>query len=332
MNSLFVGPYRQSNISGLWSRCLLSALHKKIPEDKALVSRNFYVDSGPLNAESSLVGLPDIKNIESYKANIEQLIQHVPINTIYYSQYIKSNICIPIISNMDIDDSSLQKLSECNKVLVDNSFLYNKLKDKLSNLYYITYDNILINKLSTNYSLGVHGAYTKFYFIGSYPKNRDIVYDLILTFILYSHKKDDSSLVLFLTDVSKKDTDALQQSIQFLYGALNITNVFSKIALVPINATLDNFIACHKSGDIYLNINDDTKQAMQTNYAKLYNSKIIDLTDLHMEYRYNRNENIGSNLVEFPTQHSILQAYDNIDNIITNNQYETYPIEQIVWN
>jgi signal transduction histidine kinase len=160
-----------------------------------------------------------------------------------------------------------------------------------------------------------------------------MVYDLILTFILFSHQKDNASLVLFLTDVSKKDTDSLQQSIQLLYGNLNITNIFSKIALIPINSTLDNFIACHKSGNIFLNLNDDTKQSMQANYAKLYNNQIIDLNNVETEYRFNRNDTIGDNLMQFPTQQSILQAYQDIENINkSNNEHTTYPIEQIIWN
>ncbi|NBW09718.1 MAG: hypothetical protein EBR82_17015 [Caulobacteraceae bacterium] len=218
-------------------------------------------------------------------------------------------------------------------MLVDNDYLYSKYKNILNNLIYIKYDSI-DKDINNTYNLGVHAGTKKFYFIGDYLQNKDLINDLILSFIMFTERYDNISLILFLTNTNKKDIDKLNDAIKNIYQNLNIMNIFIKVMIIPINFDINNIISCHKIGDIYLNINDDNKNSLNANFAKKYGKPTINHSDTVMDNKYYRNDIVKNNLFEFVDCYSISRAMQEILETENTKQssFIATSIENIIWN
>lgn len=329
MNSLFVGPYRQFDMNGLYSQSLLYYLYRTAPADRKLISRNIYLNNSSINGD---INLHIINETEKYADNISTLIQNVPANSVYLSQHINNNICIPILDNKILQDEDLYRLSMCSKVLVDNYVSFISLKPYINNIELITHDPVFASTNLPNINLGIYANTKKMYFIGDYIGNKDLIRDLVISFILFSTKHDNLSLILFLTDSSQKDIQEVQSIVQKVYSDLQITNVFVKVVGVSVSSNINSLISCHMSGNIYLNINDNIRNDLNVKYAEKFNNEILDLADMTKERTIIRNNIIAKNCIyEIPTQSGILNAMDNLSNKINTQNQDKKDIASIIW-
>lgn len=329
MHSLFIGPYRQNNYNGLCSLSILHHLAATISPPYTLSCRNLYIDNVNIDKKNLLCDkFADLEHLSNVP---DTIIQHVPVDSVYVSNNIY-NICIPIIDSTNIDVSHIARLAACNKILVDNLYAYELMSKILINqeqIHYISYNPILTNN-TNNINAGAYAHTKKFYFIGDYRNNIDLLYDLILSFILCSNNINNISLLLFLSDISNKQLSELNTYVEFIYSSLGVSNIFPKVHITNINLTLDQINFCHQIGDIYFNINDDNKNALQANYAKVYSKKTIDVSDLVMVTSYKRNNIVESRGYNTPLQSSIISAINSSEKTNSSN-VEPQQIEKILW-
>lgn len=325
MGSLFVGPYRQNNINGLCSKTIAYNLINSIPIEQKLLCRNLYIDPTAVTEFND----NNILRHETYD-KVNQLIQHVPPNAIYLSQYLDYNICIPILNNQILKDEYIYRLSLCNKVFIDNELDYQRLQPYLSNIQHISYEPIILNDTNQDLNLGVFNNTHKFYFIGSFQNNKDLLIDMILSFVVFSQTNDNISLLLLLTNTNKKEIDLLQNIINATYKQLNINNVFIKIVCINLPMNLSTIINYHNYCDTYLNINDDNHSSFNTNYAKKFNNTIIDAHNLKYENKIMRNDIVSHDGFYVPIQNTIIEAFRNYTANQSNVSYEK--IGNAIWN
>ena len=332
MGSLFVGPYRQNNINGLYSKTILQNIINSIPESKFLICRNLFVDPIIIN-EFDDQSIKKHENI-TIDSKINTLIQHVPPNAIYLSQYLDHNICIPILDNRILTDEQLYRLSLCTKVLTDSYLIYTQLKDYLSNIYFFQYDPIITREpIESKINLGAYHNTNKFYFMGTLQHNKDLLLDLMLSFGIFSQTHDNTSLVLLMFDANKKETDSIQNIVNSIYKQLNVNNVFVKIIYNSIPNKLETIIEYHQYCDVLLNINDNTRNSLQANYARVFGSNIINDYDLKYEKSIMRNDIINSNGFLTPTQNSILEALQNFTSgSLNTHNISPDSIGKFIWN
>jgi hypothetical protein len=172
------------------------------------------------------------------------------------------------------------------------------------------------------------------YFIGEYSQNKDLILDLVLTFIVVSQIYDNISLILFLHNTSKQDNEDLQSTIHKIYRQLNITNVFSKVVCVPIDNNKKTLLDCHNACDIYLDINDTAASSINSKYAALFGNQVIDSSELVFDSRIIRNNIIDDKLYHAPTQTSLVDAIRRgIQSPQTTKKFDTpiLKLAQIIW-
>lgn len=329
MHSLFVGPYRQNNLTGLTSLSILHHIASNMSAEHSLCCRNIYVES--VNVDSKNALCETFTELERSSKRPKVIIQNVPLDSIYLNRSIY-NICIPIIQNRNIHTSQLIRLAACNKILVDNAYTHQLLSPLIpNNIHFVQYNPVIMNQ-SQSLNIGVYQHTKKLYFIGKYAHNKDLLYDLILAFIVSLSRYDQMSLLLFLTDTTHKETETLSSSIKQIYSDLNMSNILNKVVIIPTPSDFASINNCHKTGDIYLCINDDQKNALNINYAKYHNNSIIDWSSLIYEYTYRRNNIIDSMGFHSPLQSSIVSALSDHQNDKTVNPNNiSQPIEQIIW-
>lgn len=331
MDSLFIGPYRQNNINGYWSNNLLHRIYENKPSNVKLIARNTYIDSLTISDNSKN---PLINDLELYREdlNITSIVQHVPVDAIYLSQQVESNICFPILTNKILKQESIDRLNLCTKIIVENQFAYSYLSQLLPRVYLIenTFNN---NVLAQDIDLGIYSRTIKMYFIGSYSSNRDIIFDLILTFVLFSLRNDNMSLIIYLIDGNNQEIEHIKSFTKNIYDSLKISNIFPKVLPVSIPANISNIINCHKTGNIFLNINDDSRHYFHSSLAKHFGNNTLELIDLEHEYRIMRNDNIADSGFICPTQAGLATMMENIVNdTVTTKQNETHRLEDLLWN
>jgi len=328
MNSLFVGPYRQNNLTGLTSLSILHHLAANVPTTHNLCCRNIYTESVNIDRTNQLCD--KFLDLEHSAKRPDIIIQHVPVDSVYLNRAVY-NICIPIIDSRNIEMSQLIRLAACNKILVDNSYSYQLLSTLIPNkISLINYSPIIVD-IAEQLKLGVYQHTQKLYFVGTYAENMDLLHDLILTFIVSMSGNSDVSLLLFLTNMSQKDVEALNKYVQQTYNDINVSNIFTKVIVIPIQPDLSIINNCHKTGDVYLAINDNPKNALNINYAKYHNKRVIDWSSLTYEYTYRRNKRISSIGFHAPLQNSLVSIVTNCQNEQTTATDTTQPIEQIIW-
>ena len=151
MNSLYIGPYRQVDNLGILSRLYLQDFASI---SSKMMSRPVYLNMHPKYLGGQL-------NSENNIENLDTIIQNLPIDMLV-SDYKKTNIAIPIISNKRFSSKDIAKLNKFDYILVDDPFAYDELSSKLSNLNLffikpnISYEKIKLAAGNKRFNLGIH--------------------------------------------------------------------------------------------------------------------------------------------------------------------------------
>lgn len=272
MNALYLGPYRQSNDEGVQSRIYLNTLSESIN----VCSRTVYTD--PLCVDNDCNY--DITERIEFK-NINLLVQHLPISQLAIYKKIKYNVCIPIVNSRNLSDDDFKKLEYFDSILVDNDYLYNKISSKFYHKIKLIKSNIIQNKLSVDnkFNLNNRELSHKFYFIGDYKNNIDLINDISIAFIRLNKEYADIILIFFLYNTEQSEIVDLTNNIKRAHQLFQIKNNIINIIPIPISNNISSLISAHNSGNTFLNIADSSKIPINKTIAINHKNKIIDISD-----------------------------------------------------
>jgi hypothetical protein len=322
MNTIYLGPYRQNDINGIWSKNILDTL---IPAcNNSLTARPIYLSTKHTSPKYNFTLIEQSeKNIcEKY----ERIIQHTDPERIIVNKQLV-NICIPIINNELLSNQSLDNLRACDTILVDSEINLQKLSAILqtNNIELFGY-NVDLNYGNSNYDFGIYSHMKKLYLIADYDLNADLYKDLIINFTLLAQNYDNICLVLFVLDGDNRVWSTIQQLIDNSYTSLGILNKLKKICMIPILSNIENIVSCHKICDIYLNINDDTRSSASSAYAKALGKPVIDHQELSFNMTPVRNSKISTRWFDAPSSQSIAMS---IHNKLTSKNHSDLSIPNI---
>lgn len=301
MNIFFIGPYRQLSFDGIFCRNIIESISSK----HSVFIRPIYYDGIDNVAElsSDMQNLED-NDIEKYDC----LIQNVKPSDCLKTTLFDKNILIPIIDN-DINlDLFIDKTID--KILVDDEEYYDNWLDRYNQTILIDYDIKFNIETKHTFDVGPLSHLKKFYFIGDYKKNHDVILSLVRSFIYLRAKiSQEHALVLFVANISQSEAQFLQNYIQQTYTAYGIYHTINKIIVVPIIMNQEHIIAAHNCGDIYLNLNYQPKTHINEKIAQKLGKNIINKPQLH-----SKSLELNNSLVHSP-QSSITDG-DIVDSIL----------------
>ena len=327
MNILYIGPYRQSSVSGYLSKEILLNI---LDTEHNVTARPIYF--------SKTKNIQEIHNKEiilSEKLHLNKydiLIQHTTPDSIIYNTHFKTNICIPILNNRILNEHGIERMSLCDKILVDNIYTHNHISKKLKEKIFL-FDYNIYNLSDTSnlnkFNLGIFDSMQKYYTIVDYKENIDLVQDLIVSFIISSSINETVCLVLNLINSDQESLTELQNIIKLTYEKLKLNNTFNKILLVPLQNNISNILSAHNTGDIFLNINEDDISSIYDKYALYFKNKFINHSNIDFEKRYTRNNIINNNGYLAVLQDSIKNIFMNDINNQQNDITKPYIVSYI---
>ena len=303
MNSLYIGPYRQVDNLGILSRLYL--------QDFASISSKMMSRPVYLNIHPKYLGgqLDSENNIE----NLDTIIQNLPIDMLV-SDYKKTNIAIPIISNKRFSPKDIAKLNKFNYVLVDDPCAYEELSSNLNvNVFFI--------------KPNIHNHYKKVYLVADYSSNVDLIDTIILQFSSLLSKHRNLSLVLFLSGIDQQTSSLLESKIRTIYEKFSLRTDTMHIIMIASELDEESHVVAHNTGDIFLNLNDFPRNSLNFYLAEALNKPVLDLSDIDkcvINYRNNTYSEDGINIADpCSLSHYMARAISN------NNHTENFKSQYI---
>lgn len=301
MNILYFGPIRYDNDYGFSARNIVESLSTRHNID----IQNLFLDSPYNNSTIIDLGSRDIKNFK-LKNNYDCIIEHCPIDMMHIDKSLcEKNICIPILSDFTLNLQQISKLQQFDLVVSDNTIQHKLLKD--NNIKYIPLSyNLSKNNNEYNIDFGYHLFNKKFYFVGDFKNDHNIIQKIIVSFLISFRNRSDVSLVLFCSDDDRESaTKALSEMIGSICDKMHYTS-----RLIPIKTFVNklghqDLHIIHKSCDVFLDIYDSYKPGINRQIAALYHKNIIDISNL---------DNVCVPLIEYSTGHGNLQKYSFLTN------------------
>jgi hypothetical protein len=285
MNILYIGPYRQKDAIGLTS---LNILVNLLQSKHSVSAKPIYFNKNSITISDDNILEAENKRLDHYDLVIQNVTpdQAIKINSV------SSNILIPILNEQILSKKNLETLSQFDLILTDTKVSYNKLCSykKIANKVK-TYDYQLISVDIQNnlFDIGLLNLNKKLYFIGNYQGNVENIYNICNAFIknIYNH---NFSLVLFIANLNQENKNKLDNIINQIYDNYNIKYTINKIAIIAIDYSLESMFVAHKTGDIYIDIQDEHTNSMNVKIANLFNSKVIEFNAEDNEYYCHRND------------------------------------------
>jgi hypothetical protein len=284
MNIFFIGPYRQNNFDGIFSRNIVESIAQK----HSIFARPIYYEKSDSNSEiKTSIDEYEDRDLKDYDC----LIQNVrPVDCLYTNQFGK-NILIPIIENNLEEELFIHQT--IHKILLDNDDQsIEENKDLSKKTEFFDYDVSVQIEKNRVFDIGPLHAMKKFYFIGEYQKNYDTVLSCIRSFVYIRSKIDsDYILVIFLINVSQTDLAFINNYIQQVYKIFNSPHTINRVVICPISMSLENISAAHNTGDIFLNYNSYPKNQINLKIAQKLNKHIVDKPNGSLSLVANNNLN-----------------------------------------
>lgn len=328
-NSIFIGPYRQNNINGKWSRSLLEYIIKN-KKQNSVTARPIYVEKSKTEECSEEIIIAELLNEDKY----DILIQNNYLDGIISIPKLK-NYVIPITTNEKIDQQQIESLSQCDKIIVDNLFDYKIFANLFPEKTYLFDYDVENLDLSSDkkIEMGIYNHMQKIYFIGSYESNKNLVETLINVSILINKYRENVCMVFFLTDQENNPVKKLKEYSDNIYKELNINNIVTKNIFLNANFDIDNLMMFHNSCDILLNINEDSHNSFNSQCAKKVNNFVLELQDLEVYLTFNRNDKVYGNGYYAPLESELIRAINKAasyqkEKIVS----EKTSLENLIWN
>lgn len=302
MNIFYIGPYRQNDFEGLASRNIIRSIAQK---HDIFVRPIYYSGNDYINELDK-----DLNKYEDYDLkNYDCLIQHVrPIDVLHTQQFNK-NILIPIIDDYDFVAGFIDYTID--KILIDHNCLSTEIYSKKSE--YFDYD-LHIENPKQIFDTGPLSAFKKFYFIGEYKFNKDIIFSLIRSFINLRNTIDSEYvLIIFIINIIQSDIVIIQNYIHETYKSMSAHNTINKISIIPINMSSEQIVAAHASGDICLDLNNKPRNQINKKIAESLNKIIVNRPE-------SKNESMYSNDI----------TYNQMQHILTDGEIKDCLLNHII--
>lgn len=302
MNIFFIGPYRQNNFDGILCRNVLSSVASK----HNVFARPIYYEGyeNISDIDNNIQQLED-KDINNYDC----LIQHVkPIHCLHTTQFGK-NILIPIID--EEYDYEIFIDHTIDQILLDNEE-YCEFGSLSKKSILFDYDLSIEVEKKQMFDIGALNSMKKFYFIGEYKYNYDLIMGLIRSFIYVRSKLDQEyMLAIFVINVNQNEVNLLNNYIQQVYSKYKSPHAINKVIIIPMTMGPEHVIAAHNSGDIFLNFNNQPKTQINTKIAYKVGNRVVDKPKSLSRY-LSVNGNISECL------HPVISDQDIIDSLINS--------------
>ena len=277
MNILYMGQYRDVSLDGLHSEILLNNLSKigKVTSRHVLSEHSKSYHNRTVFEEN--------KTTEEY----DILIQNLPVNSLCYTQKVKRNIVIPVFGSELLSEEDIDYLNLFDEVLIDNPFIKqatDAVLKKPTSSYNLRYQDF-IQTTDQVISFPLYNQMKKFYTIIDYDHNNEYVFDLICEFISSTLNQENICLVLFLINANNGVINQIQRQIADIQKLCNIhTDNLTKIITAPISLSYRDLFLVHKSGDVFLDLQDYPKNSLNRYIASFYDNQIITLTDSNTKF------------------------------------------------
>lgn len=286
MNILYIGPYRQNNVIGWTSASLLQ--HLLSGKKHNITCRPIYLEPGnsTTNISTSIIDAEQIVN-DSY----DIIIQHSDIDSLIKIHSIKKNIAIPILQDRYIDSSTITNLSTFDQILVDTKSDYQRLqqyqtiKNKVKTY---DYDVAISGKSNSTFRIGVLECAKKIYFVGKYSNNIDNIIHICKAFI-HNIGMHEYVLLLFLFDLDTSKKNHIESIINKYYMLHDMRHTINRIVIAPIETALNDLFVAHQTGDIFLDLQDDHSNTLNTKIAKSLNKQIVQFDYSDIVFGFDRN-------------------------------------------
>jgi len=328
-NILYIGPYRQRDLNGIWSRALAHNIISGSSNNVQL--RPLFIDSKyAIDAIDNVLSTKEKNQIDK----LDTVIQHVPLEQARPINAVQNNILIPIMSPDLIDQTETQNLSKFSTILIDNksdavrlSQAYPFLQKNIKN---IDYTFSVTASPATSFNIGLFGnSNTKLYMVCNYKLNARVIYDIIVAFIA-NLKSKDMVLILFTLDITANEKSELEKFIQDAYKAMGINHTLSRVIIAPISSDLNNICIAHKSANTYIDAIDYGSNSINTKLASSLNNSILKInTDYHFNLTNHANyiSYNGSLKISSESINSAIKAYIVSKN--TSNQISLFKTQHI---
>lgn len=286
MNILYIGPYRQNNVIGWTSVALLR--HLLSSQKHRITCRPIYLEpsSSTTNIDKSILNSEN-NILDTY----DTIIQHSSLESLIKIHSIPKNIAIPILNDKEMNDGIIATLSEFDQILVDTKSSYHRLQQYRSlknKVKTYDYDILITNKPNSSFRIGVLERAKKIYFIGKYDTNIDNILNICKAFI-HNVNIREYTLVLFLFDLDANKKNLIESVINKHYMLHRMNYTINRIVIAPIETELDNLLVAHQTGDIYLDLQDDHSNTLNTKIALSLDKKVVQFSYDDNEFRFDRN-------------------------------------------
>jgi len=328
MNTFYIGPYRQKNLTGCLSNSIIEYLAAKKPSSETLTARPIYLEK---NAKTRDCGKAIVDAEKTLVDNYDLVIQNSTLEALVPIPNVK-NYFMPITSNKNFSNEELVTLHNCDKILADNIFDYSRFSSIFGEQKTVLFDyDVKIPRDINPINLGLYNHMQKLYFIGDYAKNIELIKSLVVSFVLFSRSRENICIFFFLTDQNTSSINELKKFSEYTYGHLKITNSITRTLFLNANIEEESINQCHKSCDIFLDLNDDCRNSYNRKYAEAYGNYVIGLEDLDFFSIATNNGMINENGFSTPTPISLMKAMENVTKK-QNAEISKNKLETLIWN
>ncbi len=302
MKSLFLGPYRHKNLIGYLSSIYLDNIQSSSQE---LSSRFIPIlDNVPLNTEQFHTEQTD-------STSYDRIIQHLPVNHLGISPHIKKNIAIPVLNNKRLDSNEKEKLGHFDEIWVDNNYAFQVISEIPGvNTKFIRpeFKNKSKYFSQNKEDLSFWSFFQKFYFIGEYIANQDLINHLVIDFFKWKQANNDWCLVLYLPNIVEQHKQELSEYIVKIAKTSQYVGQNIPIIIIDDECNYHNISKIHNTCDVLLNVNE-VFNSINYWYAKSMSKKIVDFKDCIITTNFFRNNYLS------------LDGFDCTNNTITKSNH-----------
>lgn len=271
-NILFIGPYRQRDINGLWSKALA---HNIIQSSSNVQLRPIFIDT---KYKVNNIDKVLIDHEQTRLDSITTVVQHVPIEQASVINAVEKNILIPIISSNLVDKHHVEQLTKFNALFIDNKYDAIRVSQSYPILQKITKNIDYVFEIDSTtaaaFNIGLFNHSKKLYMVCDYRLNMRTIYDIIVSFVA-NIKSRDIALILFMLDISSAEKTELENFIQETYKNMDVPYTIGRVIVAPITSDLNNVCAAHKSGDVFIDAADYGSNSINTKIAESLNKQIL---------------------------------------------------------
>jgi hypothetical protein len=273
-NVLYLGPYRYNNSLGISSRAIIEELAQK--QDLNVTTKNIFLENPYEN--STLVNYNEFER--EILPEYDVVIEHTTPSMMVVDRGIsKKFVAIPIMDTV-LSSYDIEKLNTFNSIYTDdyhnlNTLIANNLEAKIFSY------NIKQPDKNNTVNIGYHNLNKKFYFIGDYTTNQNMINKIIVSFIMSFRSTNNVSLVLMLTDSNSQEVEnQILSNIKDIYDKMDFHPILSPIKTISQPLSMEQLHTIHSFFDIHLDIRDSYNTGINRCLATTYNKPTIDIRAL----------------------------------------------------